>query len=50
MQLRELIASVITILTLDMYGISLNLEFRKELSPLIKLSSKGVSSKGVFII
>lgn len=36
--------------TLDMYGMSLNLEFLYASSPLMKLSSKGASATGVFII
>lgn len=36
--------------TLDMYGMSLNLEFLYASSPLIKLSSKGESLTGVVII
>lgn len=38
------------LLTLDMYGMSLNLEFLNASSPLTKLSSKGESSSRVFII
>lgn len=38
------------VLTLDIYGMSLNLEFLYASSPLIKLSSKGAFATGVFII